>query len=168
MSSFYTFQKNLKNFSKKLDKYTRKCYTVYTSYTQYVDTNAEGEDYLNITISYTNEKPMYEQIEDGIKKAIYDGVLQNNELLPSVRQLAKDLNVSAITTKRAYIDLEHEGLVYTISGKGTFVRLDKLSELQKNRKEELLEKFKGTAAECKQIGILKPALGEILDDLFDK
>ncbi len=111
---------------------------------------------------------MYEQIEDGIKKAIYDGALQNNELLPSVRQLAKDLNVSAITTKRAYIDLEHEGLVYTISGKGTFVRLDKLSELQKNHENEMLDKFKGTVTECKQIGIEKPALSKILDDLFDE
>lgn len=123
---------------------------------------------MNIAISYTSDKPMYEQIEDGIKKAIYDGVLQNNELLPSVRQLAKDLNVSAITTKRAYIDLEHEGLVYTISGKGTFVRLDKLPELQKSREKELLKKFEDTAAECRQVGIEKPMLKKILDDLFDK
>lgn len=123
---------------------------------------------MNIAISYTSDKPMYEQIEDGIKKAIYDGVLQNNELLPSVRQLAKDLNVSAITTKRAYIDLEHEGLVYTISGKGTFVRLDKLPELQKSREKELLKKFEDAAAECRQVGIEKPMLKKILDDLFDK
>lgn len=123
---------------------------------------------MNIAISYTSDKPMYEQIEDGIKKAIYDGVLQNNELLPSVRQLAKDLNVSAITTKRAYIDLEHEGLVYTISGKGTFVRLDKLPELQKSREKELLKKYEDTAAECRQVGIEKPMLKKILDDLFDK
>ena len=48
---------------------------------------------MNIIISHTSDKPMYEQIEDGIKKAIYEGELKNNEMLPSVRQLAKDLNV---------------------------------------------------------------------------
>ncbi len=121
---------------------------------------------MNITISYTSDKPMYEQIEDGIKKAIYDGKLKNNELLPSVRQLAKDLNVSAITTKRAYIDLEHEGLVYTISGKGTFVKLDKLGELQKGRQDELLGELLKTAEECKAHGIPKKNVIEKIDEIY--
>ncbi|MBQ4095371.1 MAG: GntR family transcriptional regulator [Oscillospiraceae bacterium] len=121
---------------------------------------------MNITISYTSDKPMYEQIEDGIKKAIYDGKLKNNELLPSVRQLAKDLNVSAITTKRAYIDLEHEGLVYTVSGKGTFVKLDKLGELQKGRQDELLKDIHNTASECKEHGIPKQAIIDTIDKAY--
>ncbi len=121
---------------------------------------------MNITISYTSDKPMYEQIEDGIKKAIYDGKLKNNELLPSVRQLAKDLNVSAITTKRAYIDLEHEGLVYTVSGKGTFVKLDKLGELQKGRQDELLKDIHNTASECKAHGIPKQAIIDTIDKAY--
>lgn len=121
---------------------------------------------MNITISYTSDKPMYEQIEDGIKKAIYDGKLKNNELLPSVRQLAKDLNVSAITTKRAYIDLEHEGLVYTVSGKGTFVKLDKLGELQKGRQDELLKDIHNTASECKVHGIPKQAIIDTIDKAY--
>lgn len=127
----------------------------------------ERRRYMNITISYTSDKPMYEQIEDGIKKAIYEGELKNNELLPSVRQLAKDLNVSAITTKRAYIDLEHEGLVYTVSGKGTFVRLDKLSELQKNHEAELLTKLEDTAKLCRDHGIDRQKVENVISKVYD-
>ena len=121
---------------------------------------------MNIIISHTSAKPMYEQLEEGIKKAIYDGEFQNGEMLPSVRQLAKDLNVSAITTKRAYIDLEHEGFVYTISGKGTFVRLDKLTQLQDNRERELMEKAGTLAEECCKAGVEKDKLIEVIEDTY--
>lgn len=121
---------------------------------------------MNIFISHTSEKPMYEQIEDGIKKAIFEGELKDGEVLPSVRQLAKDLNVSAITTKRAYIDLEHEGLVYTISGKGTFVKIDKLEQLHQNRKDELLESFGKLLTECKKVKIEKYELINRIEEEF--
>lgn len=121
---------------------------------------------MNIFISHTSEKPMYEQIEDGIKKAIFEGELNDGEVLPSVRQLAKDLNVSAITTKRAYIDLEHEGLVYTISGKGTFVKIDKLEQLHQNRKDELLESFDKLLTECKKVKIEKYELINRIEEEF--
>lgn len=121
---------------------------------------------MNIFISHTSEKPMYEQIEDGIKKAIFEGELKDGEVLPSVRQLAKDLNVSAITTKRAYIDLEHEGLVYTISGKGTFVKIDKLEQLHQNRKDELLESFDKLLTECKKVKIEKYELINRIEEEF--
>lgn len=122
---------------------------------------------MNIIISHTSDKPMYEQIEDGIKKAIYEGVLKNNEMLPSVRQLAKDLNVSAITTKRAYIDLEHEGLVYTISGKGTFVKLDRLDELQKSREAELLSGLREAAELCREHGIGKERIDTVVSEVYE-
>lgn len=121
---------------------------------------------MNIFISHTSEKPMYEQIEDGIKKAIFEGELKDGEVLPSVRQLAKDLNVSAITTKRAYIDLEHEGLVYTISGKGTFVKIDKLEQLHQNRKDELLESFDKLLTECKKVKIEKNELINRIEEKY--
>ena len=121
---------------------------------------------MNIIISHTSEKPMYEQIEDGIKKAIFEGELKHHEMLPSVRQLAKDLNVSAITTKRAYIDLEHEGLVYTISGKGTFVRLDNKEELQRSRENELLETLGKNVKECRRIGMEKQRIMDTVDEIY--
>jgi len=121
---------------------------------------------MNIIISPTSEKPMYEQIKDGIRKSIYDGEFQDGDMLPSVRQLAKDLNVSAITTKRSYIDLEHEGFVYTVSGKGTFVRLDKLSQLQDSRILEAMKKLKICIEDCKKAGVnIKKAI-EMVEDVY--
>jgi len=121
---------------------------------------------MNIIISYTNDKPMYEQIEDGIKQAIFNGEFKNNDMLPSVRQLAKDLNVSMITTKRAYIDLEHEGFLYTVSGKGTFIRLNNLSEIQNLREKEMLENFTEKVKEIKQADIKKSKIIKIIDNIF--
>lgn len=122
---------------------------------------------MNIIISHTSERPMYEQIEEGIRRAIYDGEFKNGDMLPSVRQLAKDLNVSAITTKRAYIDLEHEGFVYTVFGKGTFVRLDKLSQLQDNRILDALDKLRTCTEECKKAGAEKDKLMEIIENVYN-
>lgn len=123
---------------------------------------------MNIIISHTSEKPMYEQIEDGIRKSILEGEFKSGDMLPSVRQLAKDLNVSAITTKRAYIDLEHQGFVYTISGKGTFVRLDKLSELQDTREKELLDALRNAASECQNAGVSKEKAISAVDDIYNE
>ncbi len=121
---------------------------------------------MNIIISHESARPMYEQIEDGIRRAILNGEFKNGDMLPSVRQLAKDLNVSAITTKRAYIDLEHEGFVYTVSGKGTFVRLDKLSQLQDSRERELLERIGAAADECMRAGIEKEKVLEAIEKAY--
>jgi len=121
---------------------------------------------MNIVISYTNDKPMYEQIKDGIKQAVFSGEFNNNDMLPSVRQLAKDLNVSMITTKRAYIDLEHEGFVYTVSGKGTFIKLNNISEIQNIRENELINHFSEKVKEIKKFGIEKDKVIKIIDNIF--
>ena len=78
-------------------------------------------DNLKIIISNSSKEPIYSQIYNQIKNNIVKGVLIENDPLPSIRFLAKDLRVSVITTKRAYDDLEREGLIYTIVGKGSFV-----------------------------------------------
>lgn len=121
---------------------------------------------MNVNISYTSEKPMYEQIEDSIKKDIFEGRLKNNEMLPSVRQLAKDLNVSAITTKRAYMDLERDGLIYTIAGKGTFVKADDIGNIQSAAHQKALEEFDKAARQAKEYGIEKKALKGVLDEIY--
>ena len=76
---------------------------------------------MDIIISNSNGKPIYEQITDQIKAAIVSGELAEGEQLPSIRALANSLRVSAITTKRAYADLEAAGLIETVQGKGSFV-----------------------------------------------
>ncbi|MGF3065875.1 GntR family transcriptional regulator [Facklamia sp. P12945] len=76
---------------------------------------------MNILISKLNPKPIYEQIKEQIIQAILNGDVEEGDLLPSVRGLAKDLKVSVITTKRAYEDLEREGYVTSVVGKGTYI-----------------------------------------------
>ncbi len=76
---------------------------------------------MDIIISNSSGRPIYEQITDQIKAAIVTGQLAEGEQLPSIRALANSLRVSAITTKRAYADLEAAGLIETVQGKGTYV-----------------------------------------------
>ena len=97
-------------------------YRVYTvgSWEKSWRAGTEGHD-LDIIISNSNGKPIYEQITDQIKAAIVSGELAEGEQLPSIRALANSLRVSAITTKRAYADLEAAGLIETVQGKGCFV-----------------------------------------------
>lgn len=76
---------------------------------------------MDIIISNSNGKPIYEQISSQVRAQILSGALEAGERLPSIRALADGLGVSVITTKRAYSDLEGEGLVETVQGKGCFV-----------------------------------------------
>ncbi|ROR25759.1 GntR family transcriptional regulator [Mobilisporobacter senegalensis] len=76
---------------------------------------------MDIIISNSNENPIYEQIYSQIKNLILNGTLKEGEALPSMRSLAKDLRISVITTKRAYEELERDGFIETVTGKGSFV-----------------------------------------------
>jgi len=76
---------------------------------------------VNILISNTDTKPIYEQITSQIKSKIISGELSSGELLPSMRFLAKELRISVITTKRAYEELERDGFIVTVAGKGCYV-----------------------------------------------
>lgn len=76
---------------------------------------------MKIIISNTSGIPIYEQIKEQIKSAILSGGIEENELLPSLRQLARDLKISVLTTTRAYTELEQEGFVTNVQGKGCYV-----------------------------------------------
>ena len=76
---------------------------------------------MNIILSNSSPKPIYEQITTQIKSAIISGELTEGQALPSMRLLARDLRISVITTKRAYEDLERDGFIHTVPGKGSFV-----------------------------------------------
>ena len=77
---------------------------------------------MNIIISNSSDKPIYEQITAQIKALVMNGELKEGDLLPSMRTLAKELRISVITTKRAYEDLERDGFITTVVGKGSFIR----------------------------------------------
>ena len=92
---------------------------------------------MEIIISNSNNRPIYEQITSQIKAQILDGTLAEGQQLPSIRALASDLRVSAITTKRAYADLEAQGYIETVQGKGSFVAGGNTELLREERLREV-------------------------------
>ena len=108
--------------------------TVYTVHIQYTK---EKGDVLNIVISNSVNQPIYLQIKNQLKEQILSGALKEKEALPSIRKLAKDLQISVITTKKAYEELEREGLIETFPGKGSFIAAQDRELL----KEEQLKKI---------------------------
>ena len=98
---------------------------------------------MEIIISNSSNKPIYEQICLQIKSLIMDGTLSSGEALPSMRSLAKDLHISVITVQRAYEDLTRDGFIETVSGKGSFVASQNREFIQEEQlriAEELLQK----------------------------
>ena len=106
---------------------------------------------MYIFIDNKTEAPIYEQIYEQIKAQIISGELSEDEALPSIRNLAKDLRISVITTKRAYDELEAEGFIYTVAGKGCFVaakNTELLREENLKRIEEHMQEIRRLAAGC--------------------
>lgn len=106
---------------------------------------------MNLFIDNKSGAPIYEQIYTQIKAQIISGSLREDDPLPSIRNLAKDLRISVITTKRAYDELEKEGFVYTVAAKGCFVapkNVELLREQNLKKIEEYLEKIMQLAASC--------------------
>lgn len=107
------------------------------------DKYGEYGDEMEILISNSSDKPLYEQICIQIKSMIMDGTLSAGEALPSMRALAKDLHLSVITVQRAYEDLTRDGFIETVSGKGCFVAVQNKQFIQEEQlriAEELLQK----------------------------
>ena len=123
---------------------------------------------MEIIISNSNGVPIYEQIKEQIKVKIVSNELKENELLPSIRTLAKDLRCSVITTKNAYEELVKEGYVKNVPSKGFYiakVNKDVLLEEQLNKIEEFMDK---AVAIAKMNNINKKTLKEMLDILWEE
>ena len=106
---------------------------------------------MNILIDNKSGTPIYEQIYSQIKSQIISGALQQDELLPSIRGLAKDLRISFITTKRAYEELEREGFIYTLPAKGCYVapkNIELLREENLKKIEEYIDEIVKLAVSC--------------------
>ena len=107
---------------------------------------------MNIFIDNKSGLPIYDQIYSQIKSQIISGGLREDQLLPSIRNLAKDLGISVITTRRAYDELEREGFIYTVAGKGCFVaakNTELLREENLRQIEERLQEIRDLAAACR-------------------
>lgn len=126
------------------------------------------EIYMDIIISNSSGVPIYEQIEEQIKSQIMTGELVEGDALPSMRVLAKDLKISIITTKRAYEDLERDGFITSVTGKGSFVKginSDMVKENMMFAIQELLD----TAVDKAILGkITYEELSETLKILYDE
>ncbi|MGE6228247.1 GntR family transcriptional regulator [Paenibacillus chitinolyticus] len=123
---------------------------------------------MNIILSQSSGEPIYEQIRQQIQRQILQGELLPGEGLPSIRQLAKDLQISVITTKRAYEELEKEGLIDSVVGKGSFV-----SGLNREYiREQQLKQFEAQLAEAvreaRQLGITVDETIETVKALYEE
>lgn len=123
---------------------------------------------MDIIISNSNSIPLYEQVKEQIKNKIISNELKAEEILPSIRSLAKDLRISVITTKNAYEELEREGYVETIQGKGTYVA-NKNTELIKEEQLQKIENLIETVVSIARISdISKKEIQEMLDILYEE
>jgi GntR family transcriptional regulator len=115
---------------------------------------------MNVLISNSSDKPIYEQITSQMKQMIISGELEAGTLLPSMRTLAKELRISVITTKRAYEDLERDGFIYTVVGKGSFIA-EKNLEFVREEQQRIVEDHLSKAVEGAKAGNIS------LDELID-
>ena len=123
---------------------------------------------MKILISNTSEVPLYQQIKDQIKEAIFMEELAEGALLPSIRNFANDIKVSVLTIRRVYDDLEKEGFVTSQTGIGTFVSAGNL-ELLRDAKLRLVEsQMQEMVKTAKTLGIMKEDILSMMDILFEE
>jgi GntR family transcriptional regulator len=123
---------------------------------------------MNIIISNSSDEPIYQQIVKQIKNLIIKGELSENEMLPSIRTLAKELQISVITTKRAYQELENEGYIVTVQGKGTFVAAQNKELLKENQLKMIEEKLTEAVEAGKSINLTLEEMQEILKVIYEE
>ena len=118
---------------------------------------------MDIIISNASDKPIYEQIVSQMKDMILSGELEEGSMLPSIRNLASDLRISVITTKRAYQELESQGFIETVKGKGSFVAGGNMELLREERLRHVEELLERAVHEAKGAGIGTQELHDMLD-----
>ena len=123
---------------------------------------------MKILISNANNQPIYEQIYTQIRNQILSGELAPGQGLPSIRALAKDLRVSVITTKRAYEELEREGFITTVVGKGSFVKEADQEFVREERLRAVEGHLQAAVDAARQCGMDETELVDILKLLFEE
>ena len=117
---------------------------------------------MELIIRNSTNQPIYDQIYCQIKSQILSGALAPGEALPSIRALAKDLRISVITTKRAYDELEADGFLYTVAGKGCFVAEKNLDLIREQKLKELEDHLDAAVELAAQCGVSALELMEML------
>ncbi len=111
-------------------------------------------------INFQDSRPIYEQIVENFKMQMYKGILQGGDQMPSVRSLAVELSTNPNTVQKAYSELERQGFIYTVKGRGNFVKGDAL--LKDNKKKELVDKIVELFMEAHEIGL---SIDELVSDI---
>ncbi len=119
-----------------------------------------------IILDYRDRRPIYEQIVERFQELMMSGGLEQDAQLPSVRNLAMDLSINPNTIQRAYAELERQGYIYSVKGKGSFVADN--SVLKDGRKQALLKKQEETALEAWRFDVDREALKDIIDRIYDR
>jgi GntR family transcriptional regulator len=136
-------------------------------YIQHPRTRQAGND-MRILISNSSPDPIYQQIVRQIKGQIIAGDLPEGSPLPSIRKLAHELQISVITTKRAYEELDKEGLIDTVGGKGTFVASQNQEFLREKRMKLVEGKLSEALGDARLLGMSRREVGEMVDLLWEE
>ena len=123
---------------------------------------------MDIILSNSSELPFYQQIKNQIKQAILKGTLQEGDLLPSIRNLADDLQVSVLTIRRVYNELETEGYLNSRMGKGTFVAMANSELIMESKRHMIETKLQQVVVEAKTFDIHKREIIEIIEVLLEE
>jgi GntR family transcriptional regulator len=123
---------------------------------------------MKIIISNVSDQPLYQQIKEQIKDAIFRNELKEGEILPSIRTLANDLRVSVLTTRRVYDELQLEGFIITKAGKGSFVASENLELLQESKRHMVELKLADAWKTALSLRIPKSELYSMMDLLFEE
>ena len=122
---------------------------------------------MDLIISNSSNRPIYEQITTQIKELILTGELQPGQKLPSIRALANGLRISAITTKRAYTDLEAQGFIETVQGKGSFVTGGNVELLREERRRQIEQRLMRLVDDARSADIGDDELREMMDLIME-
>ncbi len=123
---------------------------------------------MEIIISNSTSKPIYEQITSQIKQMIMSGELKSGESIPSMRSLAKSLHISVITVQKAYEDLQKDGFIETTVGRGSFVRADNKEYIQEEKQREIESYLQKAIELSKENGISLSKLIELLNIFYEE
>lgn len=123
---------------------------------------------MNIIISNSSSIPIYEQIKIAIKQAIFSNELKEKEILPSVRTMANDLKISFLTVKKAYDELEKEGFIKTVQGKGSFIAPKNLELLREEKIKEIQKHIEEINIIAKMSDITKEEILELINIIFEE
>ncbi|MBQ3509047.1 MAG: GntR family transcriptional regulator [Peptococcaceae bacterium] len=120
-----------------------------------------------ILIDYKSRKPIYEQIIDNIKHLVVSGVLQRDDQLPSVRQLAQELAINPNTIQKAYAELERQGVIYSLKGRGSFVG-SSLQELRTVQQKELLEQLAALSTDLYRLQVPQDEVYAVVQQVYEQ